>query len=299
MQLQRIGSIIAIHFLVSVCAVHASLVQRDISQVCTNTSTDLYDDLVFYFKYASSAYSVSCPSPNGNTLVKQFSELTTDTQGFIARDDTRKEIVVAFRGSSSIVDFANDEDHTHTVFTVTGTTPPANTTVLTGYLKAWNSVVNETISTVQTQLSLYPDYTLVTSGHSLGGGLSSLAAITLKQNIPNSTVRMYTYGQPRTGNDIYAFFINDNFGSNAFRVVHTMDGVPKVVPTSLGFRHHGIEYWQSSEPPSAEMTRQCAPDGEDPTCSASAPGANAAVLAVLWNTMDYPVLFWELRISVL
>ena len=32
---------------------------------------DLYDDLVHYFKYASSAYSFVCLRPNGNTLVLQ------------------------------------------------------------------------------------------------------------------------------------------------------------------------------------------------------------------------------------
>lgn len=30
---------------------------------------DVFDDLKFYFKYASSAYDIVCPSPNGNVLV--------------------------------------------------------------------------------------------------------------------------------------------------------------------------------------------------------------------------------------
>ena len=30
---------------------------------------DVFDDLKFYFKYASSAYDIVCPSPNGNDLV--------------------------------------------------------------------------------------------------------------------------------------------------------------------------------------------------------------------------------------
>lgn len=34
-------------------------------------SDDVYNDLVFYFQYASSAYSLNCSSPNGNTLVKE------------------------------------------------------------------------------------------------------------------------------------------------------------------------------------------------------------------------------------
>lgn len=33
----------------------------------------------------------------------------------------------------------------------------------------------------------------------------------------NSSVRMYTYGQVRTGNDVYAYWVNDKFGTNAYR----------------------------------------------------------------------------------
>lgn len=34
-------------------------------------STSLYNDLVYYFKYASSAYSATCAKPNGNTLIEE------------------------------------------------------------------------------------------------------------------------------------------------------------------------------------------------------------------------------------
>lgn len=80
---------------------------------------DVYDDLVLYVQYAFSAYASTCPSPNGNTLItevgkrryssvfgrsvdlivlQQFGDNLTDTQGFIARDDTRQEVVVSLRG---------------------------------------------------------------------------------------------------------------------------------------------------------------------------------------------------------
>ena len=71
----------------------------------------------------------------------------------------------------------------------------------------------------------------MTTGHSLGGALSSLAAASLKGNFPSMHVTMYTYGvhtttfrsmyqrfmtdalgQPRTGNPTYAFWINQQFG---------------------------------------------------------------------------------------
>ena len=38
-------------------------------------TSELYEDLVHYFKYASSAYQPVCLRPNGNTLVSQVASL--------------------------------------------------------------------------------------------------------------------------------------------------------------------------------------------------------------------------------
>jgi len=73
------------------------------------------------------------------------------------------------------------------------------------------------IAIVAQQLKAHPGYSVVTTGHSLGGSLSSLAAVTIKHNFPDkyvtpfptfiqwvyavalSEVRSYSYGAPRTG----------------------------------------------------------------------------------------------------
>jgi hypothetical protein len=75
---------------------------------------------------------------------------------------------------------------------------------------SWNAVAPTVISTVRAQVAAQPGYQLVSTGHSLGGALfiflrfyqsharpgalSSLAGISLQQNFPGNTVRMYTYG---------------------------------------------------------------------------------------------------------
>lgn len=242
--------------------IHAAPVKRSISQ-------ELYDELSFYVEYAFSAYSTTCASPSGNTLVTEFSNNLTDTQGFIARDDTRQEIIVSLRGSTTLQDYLTDVDILLVPFEVSGTSPPAGTLAHSGFLTAWNSVASTVLSVVQEQLDAHPGYALVTSGHSLGGSLASLAGITLQQNFPSNSVRMYTYGQVRTGNDVYAFWVNDKFGTNAYRSVHTTDIVPHLIPQAIGYRHHGIEYWENPDPASPENTTQCAADGEDPDCSDS------------------------------
>ncbi|KAJ7455870.1 alpha/beta-hydrolase, partial [Mycena latifolia] len=240
-----------------------------------------YNDLVFYFQYASSAYSTTgCARPNGNTLVSTINDLLTDTQGFIARDDNRKEIVVALRGSTSVQDFITDAEIVLAPFVSPGVSPPAGSLAHTGFLTAWNAVASSVISTVRAQVAAHPGYQLVSTGHSLGGALSSLAGISLQQNFGGNTVRMYTYGQPRTYNPAGAKFINTQFGSRAFRAVHTTDGVPTIIPQLDGYQHHGVEFWNFLDPSSAFTTRSCAASGEDITCSDSIPseGIDAAHL---------------------
>ncbi|KAF7431029.1 hypothetical protein PC9H_006745 [Pleurotus ostreatus] len=232
-------------------------------------SQQVFDDLVFYFQYASSAYNDVCAQPNGNTLVQRIDQLLTDTQGFIVRDDGRKEIVVALRGSTSPTDFLLDNELFLVPFITPGVSPPLGSLVHTGFVTAWNSIALQVISIVRAQLNAHPGYSLVTTGHSLGGSLSSLAAISLKQNFPKV---MYTYGQPRTFNPISAQFINSQFGANAFRSVHTIDGAASSISTVLGYRHHGVEYWQNPDPATPVNVKQCSTtNGEDPTCSASIP----------------------------
>jgi len=188
--------------------------------------SEVFHDLVFYYKYASTAYGVpgSLPFPKGDVLLEQFVNEPGKLKGFIVRNDKRKEIVIALRGSRDLEDFMNDTQIRLTPFESPGVSAPEGTLVHSGFLSAWNYIASLVIETVAVQLQTYDDLTIVTSGHSLGGALSSLAAISLKSNFPHCTTRMYTYGQPRTGNRIYAEFINREFGVNAFRAVHMNDG---------------------------------------------------------------------------
>ena len=86
----------------------------------------VFKDLVFYFKYASTAYGldaipgpVPLPLPRGNVLLEQvfihpplhvhrysrdikFDSDPSKLKGFIVRNDNRKEIVIALRGRNAL-----------------------------------------------------------------------------------------------------------------------------------------------------------------------------------------------------
>ncbi|KAF9461458.1 Alpha/Beta hydrolase protein [Collybia nuda] len=230
----------------------------------------VYNNLVWYYQYASSAYADSCPRPNGNTFVKWVNNAATDTQSFIAIDDTRKEFIVAFRGSSSNYDFLTDVRGLSTEFDASGIKGPKGVRVHRGFLKAWTSIsveVGETLASLYAAGPQYSSYSIVSTGHSLGGALASLAGITLKNQLPNAAVRIYTYGQPRTGNEAYANWVNNAIGlAQLARSVNANDPVPHVPSRFLGYLHHGTEYWTKS-PPSAASTIIC-PQNDDPNCSA-------------------------------
>ncbi|KAJ7052001.1 alpha/beta-hydrolase [Mycena amicta] len=274
--------------------------------------TDTFADLLHYFKYASSAYSPVCLRPNGNVLLLQFGNHISDIQGFIARDDHRKELVVALRGSASITDALLDASILLVPFLTPGVKLPPDARVHAGFLTAWDTVAAQITAALAAQRRLHTGHRLVTVGHSLGGALATLAAVSLLQLFPASPIldqtRVYSYGAPRAGNAVFAEWVNAEFGARAFRgssvhatvsrladstVVHTNDGVPTMIPTSLGYHHHGIEYWQHLDPPEPGTTLQCSASGEDPCCSASIPsgGVTPAHATYLGITVGTPFCF--------
>ena len=91
-----------------------------------------------------------------------------------------------------------------------------------GFLNAYNSVAPHVLSTISDQIAKYPDYSLISTGHSLGGALASIAGVSLASNFPDTSLRLFTYGQPRTGNVEYAQMTERLIGaSNILRAVHT------------------------------------------------------------------------------
>jgi len=252
--------------------------QNSTQSILQHIDPDKYEELVRYLKYASSAYSPICPRPNGNKLILQISNPLSDMQGFVARDDTKKEIVVSLRGSASLTDVLLDTQVVLAPFISPGVKLPAGIRVHTGFLIAWDSVALEIIVVLSQQHKQHPDFAIVTTGHSMGGSVALLGAVALKKHFPESEIRTYSYGSPRAGNELFAKYVNETFGANAHRVVHTNDGVPTMIPTLLGYHHHGVEYWQHEDPSSEKTTLECSGEGEDIRCSASVPskGINSA-----------------------
>jgi predicted lipase len=91
---------------------------------------------------------------------------------------------------------------------------------------------------------------VIFTGHSLGGAIANLAAFDFANARHHRSFRLYTFGQPRVGDEKYANAVSTAI-SNHFRVVHKKDIVPhKPAYFFFSYRHAGSEVWYLNGPTS-------------------------------------------------
>lgn len=96
-----------------------------------------------------------------------------------------------------------------------------------------------------------PDYQVVITGHSLGGAIAVLAAAETRKAGINAA--LYTYGQPRVGDEGLDKWMEDNAGAGNFRVTHRDDPVANVPSLWTGYTHISPEYWFQSDSPTPQV----------------------------------------------
>ncbi|KAJ5210438.1 Lipase class 3 [Penicillium cf. griseofulvum] len=229
-----------------------------LAAVTQGISENIYNRLVEMATISQSAYANLCKIPATITTVEKIYNAQTDINGWVLRDDSRQEIIIVFRGTGSGTNLRLDTNYTLAPF---DTLPKCvGCAVHGGYYLGWISVQDKVESLVKQQATQYPAYALTVTGHSLG---ASMAAITAGQlSATYDQVRLYTFGEPRTGNLAYASYMNEKFKvaspetTQYFRVTHANDGIPNLPPAEKGYVHSGVEYW-SVEPHSSHNMFTC------------------------------------------
>lgn len=113
-----------------------------------------------------------------------------------------------------------------------------------GFWTSWLEAQTNVLAAIKKAQAQYPDYKVVSTGHSLGGALASVAAGVLRAQ--GTTVDLYTYGSPKIGLQGLADYISGTSRGQNYRVTHKNDPVPKLAPALLGYRHTSPEYYITS-----------------------------------------------------
>jgi len=183
----------------------------------------------------------------------------TDLLGYTGFHPSSKSIYMVFRGTSSRLNWLDDLEVTKTVYE---TFPESESTVHTGFYKATKNLLNQTEISIKTLRKKYPDYRVISTGHSLGAAVSQMMAMEMaKIGIP---VQIYNYGQPRVGDKTYAELVNQVLG-NYNRFTHNKDMVVHLpLKTEMNYYHSCQEQFESED----GTVKACsATDCEDKTCS--------------------------------
>lgn len=96
---------------------------------------------------------------------------------------------------------------------------------MNGVYKPWSSVHDSVISAVNDLVQKYPNYTLESTGHSLGGSLTYLSYIALAQNFPEKDIISNALAAFPIGNQAFADFGSSQNGTLR-RGNNKNDGVP-------------------------------------------------------------------------
>lgn len=206
--------------------------------------------------------------PQSKTEITAFLKDTKEgTQGFVGIDEPNNRIIVAYRGSYNFANTVEDMKFWMKTFPYSDT----KLEVDSGFFQAYDSLRLSTISAVQSAKSSCTTCNeILITGHSLGASMATFLAGELGNT---SKVILYTFGSPRTGNEAFANWVDENvasMGGTSTRVRRQFDIVPAIPPRSIGYHHVSTEVWDKHDKTDRTDTFViCNGSGEDPNCGDS------------------------------
>ena len=243
-------------------------------QAIVVTTADI-SAFALYAQWAGSAYcnsasavgaAVTCADSvctsvqaNNATVVANLGsdKSASDLLGYVGYDPLKNQLIVTYRGSSSIRNWLVDFDIVQvpcSLFLSPGLSASIGSSckIHKGFAMAWAGLRDETLNAVATALAAHPSAAIVATGHSLGGAIATIAAAELRAK--GYTVDLLTYGSPRIGNKGLVSFLSSqgpvgaigSSGVSHYRITHMDDPVPQLPPTlAFNYYHTSPEFWLS------------------------------------------------------
>jgi len=190
-------------------------------------------------------------------------------QALVGYDEDRERIVLALRGTLSFMDVIDDIKNVVAV----DYEECDGCKVGKGWLDATTSIVEDVTKSLKDLSDKWGnDKEVWVTGHSLGAAMAPLVTRRIKMDASeiwnNLKWPVYTFGQPRVGNNAYSDWASVEFEKGWYRVVHHDDPVPHLPPPKLGFKHMATEIWYAEKGTGEGYYEVCNGSGEDQQCSA-------------------------------
>ncbi|HKY62136.1 MAG TPA: lipase family protein [bacterium] len=135
-------------------------------------------------------------------------------------------VYVVFRGTKTITEWIADAKIAQVRYDFLGG-PGLSEEGFTGVYRTIHQDILDTVKELQASGTYQ---TLYVTGHSLGGGLATLAGPVYAQDSGFSDPILYTFASPRTGNPVFADQVFDALVKTSWRIANTNDLVPTVPP---------------------------------------------------------------------
>ncbi|KAJ2403241.1 hypothetical protein GGI23_000110 [Coemansia sp. RSA 2559] len=276
-------------------------------------TTDLSGNVAHRGRYAAATYqrfedwanAQACPACQHDDI--RNTELNTTwatalpafSRGFIGIDRRRRHVVVAFRGTSHVMDVLADAQLVQAQWPAGVNGSRVHVGFLAAYMAA-RAVVQDALHAIAADNELQKQrYRVWFVGHSLGAAQATLAFTDYVERSRGSHTmhpQLTTFGSPRVGNHEFAQHVDALLAANGggLRVVHEADIVPHL-PRPLflplqDYAHSGREAWAKDSDDAPASVLVLCQEGEDPACSAS-------VSPLRWNIADHMV-YPGIRIGV-
>ena len=150
-----------------------------------------------------------------------------DVHGYIGYSESYRVIFVVFRGSLSIKNWLDDFDTLMTSYPLC-----AGCSVHRGFHFAAQSVKTDVIGWTRALQEQHPDYSVVVTGHSLGGAMATLMAVELARPASAAAVATPTEGESEAARNARLIAAGgggaDNGGGGLRYVRHLSFGSPRV-----------------------------------------------------------------------
>lgn len=229
---------------------------------------------------ANSIYNSTCQLPEFTILHTYLSPpRARDAFAYIGMDVKEKLIVVAFKGSNDtedyIIDIAGPVRYRFPC-SIGGVELGQTHHGFCAYYRSL-AVLGLALEVTRMWEEKKGEYTVLVTGHSLGGAAATLCAADLGKRFGLSTL-LYTFGEPRVGDaDFASSLASHSLGS--YRVVHASDCVPHLPPCCGGLRkeqchpkpdcpfHHGQEVWYDNSMGEGAPFVMCPGDEDEDACT--------------------------------